>query len=179
MDSRIVTRLRALRARLRSLIAFDGATWIVGTFLAVLLPTVGLDWWLHLPGPARLVLLAGALGGTAYAAWRFFIAPLRIPLAEDDMALAVEQRYPELGDRLITSVQLAHTPPGLRTETAISRELVAAIDRETENLVRCANSRPRHVSTLILIAYSRDRGLFSASSITPSTSPPARSSMTM
>ena len=65
------------------------------------------DWWLRLPGMVRLCLLVGTLGGTGYVAWRFFVAPLRIPLNEDDMALAIERRHPDLGDRLISAVQFS------------------------------------------------------------------------
>ena len=54
------------------------------------------------------------MAGTGYVAWRFFVAPLRIPLNEDDMALAVERRHPELGDRLQLAERLLEERRGDR-----------------------------------------------------------------
>lgn len=102
-------RLRALRGRLRRLIVLAGASRLVLAVVGALAVALALDWSLKLESPGRFVLLAAALLGWAYALARFLVRPLRVRMADDDLALLVERQHPGLRDRLISTVQLTRS----------------------------------------------------------------------
>jgi len=66
-----------------------------------------LDRVFRLEVAARAVILLAGLGAVGWATWRFLVRRLgRLP-GEDPLAIAVEARYPDLSDRLISALQLA------------------------------------------------------------------------
>ncbi|HHI68746.1 MAG TPA: hypothetical protein ENJ97_05410, partial [Planctomycetes bacterium] len=75
------------------------------------------------PLPVRWILLLFSLAFTAWTARRFLVRPLRIPLGPTEMALALERRFPELAQQLVSAVQLGQAPG---TE-GFSPELVQAL----------------------------------------------------
>ena len=102
-------KLRALRTRLRGFFLIDGLSRLAAVAVAVLAVCILFDWLTspRLPGFMRWAMLFCGLGLVGYVIWRRLVAPLRIRLTEDDMAIAVERANPQLADRLISTVQLA------------------------------------------------------------------------
>ena len=120
-------RLRALRGHLRRLIILTGASRVALVALAALAAALLLDWAAHVETPGRVVLLALSAGLTLVALWRFLVAPLRLRLGDEQLALIVERRFPDLRDRLISTVQFAKA----RHPEPLSRDLIDLLTRHT------------------------------------------------
>ena len=120
-------KLRSLRSRLRRLIVLAGASRLLLAVLAVLAAALLIDWTTRLETPGRLVLLASAAGVVLLALWRWLVAPLLVPLGDEELALVVERRFPYLRDRLISTVQFAKST-GLGP---VSQAMVGQLARDT------------------------------------------------
>lgn len=105
--SEIRARLDALRRRIAAALALDGGARVAGVLLGAVLASFLLDRVFRLEVAARAVILLSALGALGWVFWRFLLRRLsRLP-GEDPLAIAVEARYPDLSDRLISALQLA------------------------------------------------------------------------
>jgi len=100
-------RLAALRRRLGAALAVDGAARLALALLAVIALSFLLDRLFKLEVPARAVLLIASLAALAWVAWRFLVRRLSHLPGEDPLAVAVEARFPDLNDRLISALQLS------------------------------------------------------------------------
>jgi hypothetical protein len=103
----IRARLDALRRRIATALALDGGARVAGILLGAVAVSFLLDRVFRLEVVARAVILIAALGVLGWALWRFLVRRLRRLPGEDPLAVAVEARYPELADRLISALQLA------------------------------------------------------------------------
>ncbi|NQT86551.1 hypothetical protein HQ560_07295, partial [bacterium] len=120
-------RLAALRGRLRRLILVAGVSRVVLVLLAALAAALLLDWSSRLETPGRVILLAVTVAMVVHTLWCHLLVPLRLRLGQDEMALLVERRFPELRDRLISTVQLARAG----ASTALSTALIGELEHET------------------------------------------------
>lgn len=104
--TQVQRRLGQIRTSLRTLYAAD---WL-GRFLtfaaAFVTVTFFLDYFLILPAPIRLTFLAGGVGYALHLSRLRLVRPLAMPISDDDLALLVERDHPDLGYRLISSLQL-------------------------------------------------------------------------
>ena len=79
------------------------ATGVAGTTLAV-----AIDWLLHLDNSThRGLMLCGLVLVHIAATWHWLISPLLAPLSDLALASRIEQRFPELQDRLASGLQFA------------------------------------------------------------------------
>ena len=112
-------KLNRLRLLLRARLAAEGLAWLLLALVAAVFLTLGLDYLLHLlrmdDQAQRAFVVALALAGVAYVAWRQLLGPLTVPMSPEALCLLVERRYSQLGDRLISAVQfaLAETTEGM------------------------------------------------------------------
>lgn len=114
--------LSRLRARVRAYLAWRLAARVMLLLAAVFWLGLAIDWSFEPPRTARasgLALSVIALVGAAAAGlWRL----ARAPLGAKNLALALERRFPRLGESLLTVVDLAEQP-GL---TRFAPDLIAA-----------------------------------------------------
>jgi len=103
----IPTRLKALRSKVATALAIDGGARLAGVLLAIVAISFTVDRIFKLETAARVVILIGMLGAVGWTVYRYFVRRLRGVPDEDPLAIAVERRFPELGDRLISALQLA------------------------------------------------------------------------
>ncbi|MEE2886362.1 MAG: hypothetical protein VX951_02910 [Planctomycetota bacterium] len=66
-----------------------------------------LDRYLRLPGGVRILLSLGLLTYLGYLIHRFILYPLQRRFTRRDIALAIEEKFPELDQKLISAIQLA------------------------------------------------------------------------
>lgn len=100
----IRSRLRDLRRRVAAALFLDAAARVAGALLLAVSFSYALDRVFRLEPVARAIITLAGAGATAWVAFRFLRR--RAP-GEDPLAVAVERRFPALGDRLISAVQLA------------------------------------------------------------------------
>ncbi|HAU39208.1 MAG TPA: hypothetical protein DCX07_16030, partial [Phycisphaerales bacterium] len=60
----------------------------------------------------------------AWAAWRGLVVPLRVPMDDDEMALLAENRFRQLGDRLVSVLQ--YSRGAARCEEGVSEAMIRA-----------------------------------------------------
>ncbi|HRX86272.1 MAG TPA: hypothetical protein P5572_14730, partial [Phycisphaerae bacterium] len=130
----ITQPLRRQQRRLRLLRAADGLTLAACVALGAMAVQLALDWWLRLRVDLRAGLLLAVLAGCAWALWRHVIAPLRVGFGVREMALALEQRHPELNTLLVSAVDFSAGRVG--DATTNSPELVRAVMNEAAQAVR-------------------------------------------
>src|SRR5262249_5262315 len=132
LPSTLRARLTALARRIRRLRLLRGVSLLV---LALVLPAAGLfatDAWLGLPLPALRGALAALAGGAVLAAVLGLVLPLRRKPDPGALAALIEEKYPELGERLTSTVELA----GGRDEYHGSAHLIALLLEETAEHAR-------------------------------------------
>lgn len=150
----VLARLAAVRAQLRRLYMLDGIALLVIVACFALAATFVFDYYLVLPQAVRVVFLVGAVAACAWTALRKILAPLSIPISDDDLALLVERTHPELKDRLISAIQLSRpSDPAYRKFN--SPELVDALVQDAADA-----SRPLNFDAFVTRKPIRDRAYF-------------------
>ena len=126
LDASVVSRLRAVAARLRGHIVADGVGAVVlfgvvagGVQFLLDYTTRGLQWSMR-------AALAGAIAlATVALVWRWIIAPLRHRFSIADIANLVERNHPELRSVLISAVRFSGGNTGPKASN--SPELVRSV----------------------------------------------------
>ena len=96
--------LEARRVWKRSLF-WTGFAIVLTGIITLLVGEAIIDWLMPLPSPVRIALLTGGAGVTGYLLYKYLVRPLRISLTLRDVALNVEQNYPNLEDRLVSAIE--------------------------------------------------------------------------
>jgi hypothetical protein len=99
VESNLRRRLLVQRGTLRKTCLADGAGRLVLALVLGLLASVLLDyfffrWDSPVNTAFRILVLTGLAGTLGVIGYLRLIAPLRVPLSMDDMALAVEKEFP-------------------------------------------------------------------------------------
>jgi hypothetical protein len=109
----VLVRLGEIRRRARNLFALYGIGMTVIAVCLAAAVSFALDWAIReLPFPVRLVILALCVVAVEYVAFQYLVYPLRRQISDDDIAICVERNFPELKDKLISSVQLSRGGDG-------------------------------------------------------------------
>lgn len=131
MPSAVASQLRALRRRLAMWFLVDGLSKLL--LLAVAIGAVDLlaDWWFRWDAAQRGILLVLMIAGLCGAAYWWLIRPFTHRTGDDALCLEVERRFKDLGESLISAVQLARLDE--KELGGVSRTLVrATIDYGTK-----------------------------------------------
>lgn len=137
MSHPIEQRIRVLRARVRRLVVVYGLSWIVAAVTGAVVVLGLTDYLIRFQDPGLRVicslLVFGVLGWTGY---RCLYLPLFVRLGEVDLALRLQRRFPDLEDRLVSSVEFlkqAEDDP-VAGSPALRRAVIAQTTAETERL---------------------------------------------
>ena len=106
----VSAKLAALRRAVSLWFWIDGLTWLCLTGVGLAALSLLVDRTFRMDGTQRVLSLLIALGVLAGVAWRRVVRPLARALHDDALSLAVESRHGELGQGLITAVQLSRVP---------------------------------------------------------------------
>lgn len=98
--------LGAQLARIRRHFALHGLGRVLATLVGVVVLYYFVDRSLDIHRGARLAITAACAVLAGVALRRHLLYPLRKRLRRDDVAIAIERRFPELHERLISAVQL-------------------------------------------------------------------------
>ena len=127
-------KLDRLRRRTRRWYLLSGLSILALAFCGWAVLTYLLDRYIpdHLPGPVRLLFTAAGVAAGAILAWRSVVYPMSAALSDEDLALVLEDVFPDLRDRLISALQLTRRP---ESHPDSSPTLVAVLVRETAEAV--------------------------------------------
>jgi hypothetical protein len=103
----IRAKLGGLRRAISSRLLLEGVAWLVVVLVVVVFVTLGLDYHFRLERPLRGLIMSLAGVGVLVVAWRELVRPLSVKMDSPDLALLVERRFGQLGDRLIGAIQFA------------------------------------------------------------------------
>ena len=103
-------KLSGLQWALRSSLAFEGVGWLLVSLVATVVVSFGLDFLLDLPRELRGVILGVCAAGVIYLLIRHLLLPMMVTMDVDNLALLVERKYGQLGDRLISAIQFSRLP---------------------------------------------------------------------
>jgi hypothetical protein len=120
--------LNTFRRRWRSAVMARGVSLIVLMLIPLAAGLALLDWWQSWPAPLRALLGFALLFWTAHRAWRLLWRPLQLPVSDQDLALVLERRLPELQGRLISATEGIDLGP---TETNRLAATLAAVPPST------------------------------------------------
>ncbi|MCE5325681.1 MAG: DUF4175 domain-containing protein [Planctomycetaceae bacterium] len=161
----LLKKFSSLRRMLRGRLAAEGLAWLVLAAVAAVFVTMGVDFLLRPPErPLRAVFMLMALAGVGVVGWRRLVAPLRVPMSTEDLALLIERSHAQLGDRLISAVQFAASgvAPGASAEmvqvvAAQAHAMAARIDFapvvERANLRRVGTAAAAAAALLLGFAF--------------------------
>jgi hypothetical protein len=129
LAARIEAVLAAQLRRVRQRFLLHGLGWSLAVLVALVLVYYLVDVALVLPSSVRVVLTIACVVALALQVRRRIVYPLRVALRRDDIAVAIERRFPELHERLISAVQLQDAlarggaePEALRNQSAVMIE---------------------------------------------------------
>ncbi len=120
-------RLTALRCHIRLLRAVGGFALVVVVVSFLAAAAMLADWWLDLPAQTRQILFVTWLAVTIAGLLRGMLVPLFRRIDAAALAAVIEERYPDLGERLSSTVELAGAP----TAGHGSPQLIALLLDET------------------------------------------------
>src|SRR5579883_3051852 len=120
-------QLTAASRRLRRLRFLRGLSLLTLVLVLGAGGALFLDAWLDLPRVLRMMLFTAWAGAAAGVALFDLLVPLCRPLDVEGLAAAIEARYPDLGERLTSTVELS----GVQDQHHGSRVFVDLLIRET------------------------------------------------
>ncbi len=130
---RIERELEGLERSLKARLLFLGLFRAGAAFLALAILLFLVDRAFTPPLGARWTLLAASAALLAWVTWKYLVRPLQVPLGPTDMALALERRFPELAQQLVSAVQLGGADPSEALSPALVQALLEkAADRFQE-----------------------------------------------
>ena len=122
-------RLARVRSKERGYIAIQGLCRVLVALILIIIAYFLLDWLVDLPYSARLITVSAGALVVAYVFYRYVFVELRRIQDDDEMALRVEARNPDLRGRLISTLQLVRTKSS--GAYAGSDQMIAALEDET------------------------------------------------
>lgn len=135
--------LETLGQRLRRRFLVHGLGWMLAAIAAGIGLYFILDRALDLPRGVRVVISIGLVAFLIYGLRRRVLYPLGRAFSRDDVATAVERRFPQLRQRLISAVQLARREELHGESPAMVEEVVRTARAELDALPTAEVLDPR------------------------------------
>ncbi|MBI5724131.1 MAG: hypothetical protein HZA50_09255 [Planctomycetes bacterium] len=136
VEHKITGKLGSLKLAIRTRIAAEGIGWVLAAAVAVIFITLGMDYLLRLEKAQRMLVMLAWLCGLAYLCWRRLVSPMFVPMNRSDLALLVENRFGQLGDRLISAIQFETLAAGAG---GMSRAMILKVAHEANRMAGALN----------------------------------------
>lgn len=119
----LLSRIAALRGRVRRLLAIYGLARVSAVFLGILLFAGWADWAIHLAAPLRVLEFLATTVVIGWAARKFILRPFLANFDDLSLALRIEERWPGLQDRLASAVEFLEQANSRKSSDNASPEL--------------------------------------------------------
>jgi hypothetical protein len=130
-------KLREVRSGIRKYVWLEGLAAIVIALAAAFWIGLLLDWLLEPPPSVRIAGMAIAAAVVLWIAHRYLLRRVFVRLSNASIALLLERRFPELGEHMLTAVDMA--APDTDAET-YNPELVARTHQAASRAIGGVNS---------------------------------------
>jgi hypothetical protein len=124
-------KLDSLRSRIRLFLVFQGLVYLLFALLIAVLLDLGIDRLLRLHVSQRALLTGGLLVVLGVIVTRYLFSPASLPLSDEDVAVLIEHRNPQLGDRLISALQFDRM---MASGKVMSPRMVERVKQEASQL---------------------------------------------
>ncbi|MBT7170428.1 MAG: hypothetical protein HN909_01525, partial [Phycisphaerales bacterium] len=114
LQQTLLDKLAGLRRAIRTRLILEAFARLLLALAALVAVTFTFDYVMHLDRLQRGVFLGLGVAAVVWVVIRRLVRPLTVDLDDESLALLVENRYPSLGDRLISALQFR------QRETAIA-----------------------------------------------------------
>ena len=101
----VISKIRAFRSRIRACLAVEGLSYVALVVAGLACVSMSIDYIQRLGFAGRLFSLVVGLGLIGWVLYRAVLSRLARPMDDERIALTVEDCFPELRDRLISSLQ--------------------------------------------------------------------------
>jgi hypothetical protein len=128
--SAFISRFDAIWAQARRVQLSQALCWAVLTALAGVALLAAADYWLELPLALRLAAVVAIAVGAVAVATNLAMQSVR-RWKRQATAAAIEQVFPQLGQRIRTTVQYAELSEGEVAEEGVATSLVTALEDDT------------------------------------------------
>lgn len=136
--SLFISRFDHIWAQARRVQISQALCWAVLTLLAGIALLAAVDYWLELPLALRLAAMVAIAAGSVAVAVTLALKSVR-RWRRQATAAAIEQVFPQLGQRIRTTVQYGELAPEQIKEAGVATTLVTALEDDT---VRAAQPLP-------------------------------------
>lgn len=119
-------RLEQTKKAWKRISFWSGVSILLSAFVIFFFSELLVDIFLPLPRIIRMFLLLGAVCAIGYVAYKYLYAPLARKLSDEEVALHIESKHPELQDRLVTVMQF-----GGRNLEPIGRHIIEGLIKDT------------------------------------------------
>ncbi len=123
-------QMASVRRRAQLLLLVHGIARVLATVVAIVLLAGLVDYAVHFSDRGlRIMLTLSVVGVAAWATWRYLFQALTTRFSDTGIALRVQRRFPQLGDRLASAIEFLNQSPD--DPHAGSAELRRAVISET------------------------------------------------
>ncbi len=144
-----------LRRKVRGLALLYGVAWLIAVVTGLYLAVGLADYLVRFEDRGlRVLLWALSLGAVAAAAWWFVARAARARLTDLDLARRLERQFPQLRDRLATTLEFLSQPEDnpLAGSAELRRAVVTQVAAEVQPLRGAAVLAPRQVWLAVAVA---------------------------
>lgn len=134
LPSSLRHQLASVTRRIRCLQALRGASVLLLVMVLTGVAALLADYWLDLSASVRQVLLPCWLGLGAVVAGSCLLRPLARRLDPEALAAVIEEKYPDLGERLTSAVELAGGGDAYHGSPALISLLMEDAEKRTSGL---------------------------------------------
>ncbi len=133
-------RLQSITGKIRLYYFIHGIGVVLLTAFLFAAVSFLLDYLIpDLPAPVRVIISLIGIGIVGYQIWKSLLKPQLVNITPRDIALAVEDSYPQLKDRLISALDLVDQIEASGEENRISTPLVEQLLEDLKNVTQKLN----------------------------------------
>jgi hypothetical protein len=155
----VVSRLAALRRQIAAWFWVDGLARVLWLVIGLCAADLLLDWMFRLDRAQRLVMLLLMAFAIGWLIYRRLVRPLSASMSDDALALQVEQGNKQLGQSMISALQLS------RMEDIESKGMSPALVRKTVLSGATAAEKVSFSSVLAGGDFTKNVGLLALASL--------------
>ena len=155
----VVSRLAALRRQIAAWFWVDGLARVLWLVIGLCAADLLLDWMFRLDRAQRLVMLVLMASAVGWLIYRRLVRPLSASMSDDALALQVEQGNKQLGQSMISALQLS------RIEDVESKGMSPALVRKTVISGAIAAENVNFASVLAGGDFARNVGLLALAAV--------------
>jgi hypothetical protein len=167
LPASVEEKLREVRRGIRRYVWLEGLAAIAIAIVAAFWLGLLLDWLFEPPPGARIAGMVVVAAAVVWIVYRFLLRRVFVRLSDASIALLMERRFPELGEHMLTAVDMAASDTDAETYNAelVSRTQRAAADAiERVNVAELFRRGPlwRAIAAAVLLAVTIPVFAFSA-----------------